>query len=47
MLFLMAQHPEEKEVLVIDSGDMNPNHATVITADFKKWVNSGCLSEIE
>ncbi|MDF4730933.1 hypothetical protein P3552_27845, partial [Vibrio parahaemolyticus] len=38
---------EEKEVVVIDSGDMNPNHATVITADFKKWVNSGCVSEIE
>ena len=24
-----------KEVVVIDSGDMNPSHATVITADFK------------
>lgn len=46
-VFLMAQHAEEKEVVVIDSGDMNPNHATVITADFKKWVNSGCVSEIE
>ena len=34
-------------MLVIGSGDMNPSHATVITADFKKWVNSGCLSEIE
>lgn len=46
-VFLMAQHAEEKEVLVIDSGDMDPSHATVITADFEKWVNSGCVSEIE
>ncbi|MED1383653.1 1,3-beta-glucan synthase regulator [Bacillus mycoides] len=46
-VFLMAQHAEEKEVVVIDSGDMNPSHATVITADFKKWVNSGCVGEIE
>ncbi|PGE13305.1 1,3-beta-glucan synthase regulator [Bacillus toyonensis] len=46
-VFLMAQHAKEKEVLVIGSGDMNPSHATVITSDFKKWVNSGCISEIE
>ncbi|MCC3289228.1 SMI1/KNR4 family protein, partial [Bacillus cereus] len=46
-VFLMAQNAEEKEVVVIDSGDMNPSHATVITAYFKKWVNSGCVSEIE
>lgn len=46
-VFLMAQHAEEKEMLVIGSGDMNPSYATVITADFKKWVNNGCVSEIE
>lgn len=33
-VFLMAQHAEEKEVVVIDSGDMNPSHATVITTEF-------------
>ncbi|WP_144569149.1 SMI1/KNR4 family protein [Bacillus pseudomycoides] len=46
-VFFMSQDAEGKEVLVIDSGDMNPNHATIITSDFNKWVNSGCLSEIE
>ncbi|KAB2440991.1 SMI1/KNR4 family protein [Bacillus luti] len=46
-VFLMAQHAKEKKVLVIGSGDMNPSHATVITDDFEKWVNSGCVSEIE
>ncbi len=34
-----------KEVLVVDSGDMDPNHATVITLDFSDWVNAGCLNE--
>lgn len=46
-VFLMLQNAEEKEVLVIDSGDMNPSHATIITSDFIKWVNNGCLSETE
>ncbi|MDA2645124.1 MULTISPECIES: SMI1/KNR4 family protein [Bacillus cereus group] len=26
-------------------GDMNPNHATVVTLDFIKWVNTGCLNQ--
>jgi len=46
-VFLMLQDADEKEVLVIDSGDMNPSHANLVTSDFNKWVNSGCLNEIE
>ncbi|QGM30570.1 SMI1/KNR4 family protein [Bacillus sp. N3536] len=45
-VFLMLQDADEKEVLVIDSGDMNPSHANLVTSDFNKWVNSGCLNEI-
>ncbi|WP_438298530.1 SMI1/KNR4 family protein [Sporosarcina sp. FA15] len=44
-VFLMLRGAKEKEVVVVDSGDMNPNHATAITSDFSKWVNSGCSSE--
>lgn len=46
-VFLMIQDPEEKKVLVLDAGDMDPSHATIITSDFTKWVNNGCVSEIE
>lgn len=46
-VFLMLQDAVEKEVLVIDSGDMNPSHADLVTSDFTKWVNSGCINEIE
>ncbi|ENQ3108578.1 SMI1-KNR4 cell-wall [Bacillus sp. 491mf] len=44
-VFLMLQSADVKEVLVVDSGDMDPNHATVITLDFSDWVNAGCLNE--
>ncbi|MED4070060.1 SMI1/KNR4 family protein [Priestia endophytica] len=46
-VFLMLQNEDEKEVLVSDSGDMNPGHATIATLDFIKWVNNGCVSETE
>lgn len=46
-VFLMLQDADEKKVLVIDCGDMNPNHANLVTSDFTKWVNSGCLNEID
>lgn len=46
-VFLMFQDADEKEVLVIDSGDMNPSHSNLVTSDFNKWVNSGCLNEID
>lgn len=44
-VFLMLQDAEEKNVFVVDSGDMNPDHATVITSDFLNWISGGCLSE--
>ncbi|MED1093680.1 SMI1/KNR4 family protein [Bacillus paramycoides] len=44
-VFLMLQGVDVKEVFVVDSGDMDPNHATVITLDFSEWVNTGCLNE--
>ncbi|MCM3005237.1 SMI1/KNR4 family protein [Priestia koreensis] len=46
-VFFMLQGTEERKVFIVDSGDMNPNHATLITSDFIKWVNSGCLSETD
>lgn len=44
-VFLMLQGCEEKAVFVVGAGDMNPNHATIVTTDFLNWVNDGCLSE--
>ncbi|PED05080.1 SMI1/KNR4 family protein [Bacillus pseudomycoides] len=44
-VFFMLQGVDVKEVLVVDSGDMDPNHATVIALDFSDWVNAGCLNE--
>ncbi|MBJ8030332.1 SMI1/KNR4 family protein [Bacillus cereus group sp. N21] len=44
-VFLMLQSADVKEMLIIGSGDMNPNHATVIILDFSEWVNTGCLNE--
>lgn len=44
-VFLMLQETDVKEVLVVGAGDMNPNHATIITSDFSKWINNGCLYE--
>lgn len=41
----MLQNAEEENVLIVDAGDMNPDHATLITSDFLKWINGGCLSE--
>ncbi len=42
-VFLMLQNEKETEVLIVDSGDMDPSHATVITSDIIEWVNSGCI----
>lgn len=44
-VFLMLQDTVEENVFVVDAGEMNPNHATVITSDFFNWINGGCLSE--
>ena len=40
--FLMLQDTDAKEVLVVDSGDMNPHNAKVITSDFINWIEDGC-----
>lgn len=42
MVFLMAIKAEDYRVLAVDSGDMNPKHATLITCDFYKWLQEGC-----
>lgn len=46
-VFLMLKVEGEEAVLIVDSGDMDPNNAVVITTDFSEWVNRGCLSEKE
>ncbi|MED3183870.1 hypothetical protein [Bacillus thuringiensis] len=35
-VFLMWQGADVREVRAVDSGDMNPNHATVVTLDFNE-----------
>ncbi|OTY15124.1 1,3-beta-glucan synthase regulator [Bacillus mycoides] len=44
-VFFMSQGADVREVRAVDSGDMNPNHATVVTLDFIDWVNTGCLNQ--
>lgn len=39
----MHQGEKEKRVLIVDGGDMAPEHAHLITSDFTKWVQSGFL----
>jgi hypothetical protein len=46
-VFLMYTKQNEKEVLAVDCGDMNPNHAVMITPDFSKWVNDGFIGSTE
>lgn len=40
----MLQSTDSTEFLLVDSGDMNPNHATIITLDFSEWINFGCFN---
>ncbi|MEY2372507.1 SMI1/KNR4 family protein [Lysinibacillus capsici] len=42
MVFLMDIKAEDSRVLAVDSGDMNPKHATLITYDLCKWLQAGC-----
>ncbi|WP_102273755.1 SMI1/KNR4 family protein [Cytobacillus massiliigabonensis] len=42
-VFLMHQGDEEKRVLIVDSGDMTPEHADLVTSDFTQWVKNGFL----
>lgn len=46
-VFLMYASQNTKEVLVVDCGDMNPDHAAIITSDFSKWVNEGFIGMTE
>ncbi|WP_285398246.1 SMI1/KNR4 family protein [Lysinibacillus sp. fls2-241-R2A-57] len=46
-VFLMALNTEESRVFAVGSGDMNPQNATIIAADFTRWIDSGCVSETE
>ncbi|MDM5249101.1 SMI1/KNR4 family protein [Lysinibacillus sp. G4S2] len=46
-VFLMALNAEESKVFSVGSGDMNPQNATIIAADFTRWIDSGCVSETE
>lgn len=41
----MSQGADVRKVRVVDSGDMNSNHATIVTLDFIEWVNTGCLNQ--
>ncbi|EJQ15473.1 1,3-beta-glucan synthase regulator (plasmid) [Bacillus cereus] len=41
----MSQGADVREVRAVDSGDMNPNHATIVTLDIIEWVNTGCLNQ--
>ncbi|MGF2614533.1 hypothetical protein ACQUWN_02875 [Rossellomorea aquimaris] len=42
---MMLQDEDSTEVLVVNSGDMNPHNASLITSDFSCWVSTGCLTE--
>lgn len=42
MVFLMAIQGNDSSVFAVDSGDMNPQHATVVTMDLSKWLQNGC-----
>ncbi|WP_010503574.1 SMI1/KNR4 family protein [Paenibacillus elgii] len=41
-VYLMAEELGATELLAVDSGDMNPDNATMITSDFIQWLSSGC-----
>ncbi|WP_342440954.1 SMI1/KNR4 family protein [Lysinibacillus sp. FSL K6-0075] len=42
MVFLMAIKAENYRVFAVDGGDMNPQHATLVTSDLCKWRQEGC-----
>lgn len=42
MVFLMAIKAENYRVFAVDGGDMNPQHATLVTSDLCKWRQDGC-----
>ncbi|MBM6616701.1 SMI1/KNR4 family protein [Bacillus suaedaesalsae] len=40
-VILLSQDAENKDVMIVDSRDMNPENASLISNDFIQWVNSG------
>jgi hypothetical protein len=44
-VFLMSLGDEE-EILIVDSGDMTPDHAELISTDLIQWINNGLRLEI-
>ena len=41
-VFLMVADTASLQVIIADSGDINPSHAEVMTNDFVEWVSRGC-----
>lgn len=39
--FIMVANDEEKEMMKVDSGSMNPKYANIYASDFLVWVNEG------
>lgn len=46
-VILLSQDSENKEVLIVYTGDMNPENATLISNDLIQWVNGGLKIDIE
>ncbi|MES9684308.1 1,3-beta-glucan synthase regulator [Bacillus sp. AFS001701] len=40
-VFLMQQGDQEKEVLMVDTGDMNAEHSGLVTSNLSLWVTNG------
>lgn len=41
-VFIMLANQNASELLSVDCGSMDPNYATSISLDFKKWISEGC-----
>lgn len=42
-VFLMVADIDSSQVIIADSGDMNPDYAEIMTNDLTKWVSHGCI----
>ncbi|HBF36164.1 MAG TPA: 1,3-beta-glucan synthase regulator [Firmicutes bacterium] len=42
-VFLMERDPNSANLYIVDSGYINPNGANLVTSDFIKWINNGCV----
>lgn len=43
MVFLMSLEKEACQVFVVDVGDMNPQHAILVSSHLNKWLQEGFL----